>query len=170
MAGRVTVRERRLALEGRDARVVGEVTDSIRDAVGERIILRVDFGHARSRLQAKGRSTWRISDGASIGSVRIEAHDTPVDDFPQQSSQKDGLRRMCAIHWNASRPAWPAMPKPARPRQRPKRTRRPTPTRRRRRSEDATARHPFLPMLRESRTRGWTILGTSRGPDSRPGP
>jgi hypothetical protein len=37
-----------------------------------------------------------------IGSTRfgIEAHEAPVDDFPVQSSQKDGLGRMCKTHWN----------------------------------------------------------------------
>jgi hypothetical protein len=37
-----------------------------------------------------------------IGSVRfgIEPHDAPVDDFPKQPSQKDGLGRMCKTHWN----------------------------------------------------------------------
>jgi hypothetical protein len=38
-----------------------------------------------------------------IGSARfgIEPHDAPVGDFPKQPSQKDGLGRMCALHWNA---------------------------------------------------------------------
>ena len=38
-----------------------------------------------------------------IGSKRfgIEAHDAPVQDFPKQPSQKDGLGRMCREHWNA---------------------------------------------------------------------
>jgi hypothetical protein len=37
-----------------------------------------------------------------IGSKRfgIEAHDAPVEDFPKQPSQKDGLGRMCRTHWN----------------------------------------------------------------------
>ena len=37
-----------------------------------------------------------------IGSKRygIEAHEAPVDDFPTQPSQKDGLGRMCKTHWN----------------------------------------------------------------------
>ena len=37
-----------------------------------------------------------------IGSTRfgIEAHDAPVEDFPSQPSQKDGLGRMCKTHWN----------------------------------------------------------------------
>jgi hypothetical protein len=37
-----------------------------------------------------------------IGSERfgIEPHDAPVDDFPKQPSQKDGLGRMCKTHWN----------------------------------------------------------------------
>ena len=37
-----------------------------------------------------------------IGSERygIKPHDAPVDDFPVQPSQKDGLGRMCKTHWN----------------------------------------------------------------------
>jgi hypothetical protein len=37
-----------------------------------------------------------------IGSARfgIEPHDAPVEDFPKQPSQKDGLGRMCRPHWN----------------------------------------------------------------------
>ena len=37
-----------------------------------------------------------------IGSARfgIEPHDAPVQDFPVQPSQKDGLGRMCKTHWN----------------------------------------------------------------------
>jgi hypothetical protein len=37
-----------------------------------------------------------------IGSARfgIEAHDAPLADFPTQPSQKDGLGRMCKLHWN----------------------------------------------------------------------
>ena len=37
-----------------------------------------------------------------IGSAKfgIEAHEAPVDDFPAQPSQKDGLGRMCKTHWN----------------------------------------------------------------------
>ena len=39
---------------------------------------------------------------ACIGSKRfgIEAHEAPVEDFPTQPSQKDGLGRMCKTHWN----------------------------------------------------------------------
>jgi hypothetical protein len=38
-----------------------------------------------------------------IGSERfgIEAHDAPLEDFPTQPSQRDGLGRMCAEHWRA---------------------------------------------------------------------
>ena len=38
-----------------------------------------------------------------IGSKRfgIEAHEAPVEDFPKQPSQKDGIGRMCREHWNA---------------------------------------------------------------------
>jgi len=37
-----------------------------------------------------------------IGSKRfgIEAHEAPVEDFPKQPSQKDGLGRMCKTHWS----------------------------------------------------------------------
>jgi hypothetical protein len=37
-----------------------------------------------------------------IGSARfgIEPHDAPVEDFPRQPSQKDGLGRMCKTQWN----------------------------------------------------------------------
>jgi hypothetical protein len=37
-----------------------------------------------------------------IGSTRfgIEVHEAPVEDFPVQPSQKDGLGRMCKTHWN----------------------------------------------------------------------
>ncbi|MEX1170801.1 MAG: hypothetical protein WEE50_11720 [Chloroflexota bacterium] len=37
-----------------------------------------------------------------IGSTRfgIEAHEAPIEDFPAQPSQKDGLGRMCKVHWN----------------------------------------------------------------------
>ena len=36
-----------------------------------------------------------------IGSTRfgIEAHESPLDDFPAQASAKDGLGRMCRSHW-----------------------------------------------------------------------
>jgi hypothetical protein len=38
-----------------------------------------------------------------IGSARfeIEPHEAPVEEFPAQPSQKDGLGRMCRPHWNA---------------------------------------------------------------------
>ena len=37
-----------------------------------------------------------------IGSKRfgIEPHESPIEDFPKQPSQKDGLGRMCKTHWN----------------------------------------------------------------------
>ncbi len=37
-----------------------------------------------------------------IGSARfgIEAHEAPIEDFPSQPSQTDGLGRMCKTHWN----------------------------------------------------------------------
>jgi hypothetical protein len=38
-----------------------------------------------------------------IGSAKfgIEPHEAPIEDFPKQPSQKDGLGRMCRTHWNA---------------------------------------------------------------------
>jgi hypothetical protein len=38
-----------------------------------------------------------------IGSARfgIEPHDAPINEFPAQPSQKDGLGRMCTTHWRA---------------------------------------------------------------------
>jgi hypothetical protein len=37
-----------------------------------------------------------------IGSTRfgIEPHEAPIEDFPKQPSQRDGLGRMCKPHWN----------------------------------------------------------------------
>lgn len=37
-----------------------------------------------------------------IGSKRfgIEPHEAPVEGFPTQASQRDGLGRMCKTHWN----------------------------------------------------------------------
>ena len=37
-----------------------------------------------------------------IGSTRfgIEPHDAPIEEFPKQPSQEDGLGRMCRTHWN----------------------------------------------------------------------
>lgn len=37
-----------------------------------------------------------------IGSARfgIDAHEAPIDEFPVQPSQKDGLGRLCKPHWN----------------------------------------------------------------------
>jgi hypothetical protein len=63
-----------------------------------------------------------------IGSTRfgIEAHEAPVEDFPKQPSQKDGLGRMCRPHWNqyttalrkaaTTSKADDSQPKPSRPR------------------------------------------------------
>lgn len=38
-----------------------------------------------------------------IGSARygIAPHEAPIEDFPRQPSQRDGLGRMCKVHWNA---------------------------------------------------------------------
>jgi hypothetical protein len=37
-----------------------------------------------------------------IGTQRfaIEPHEAPIEDFPRQPSQRDGLGRMCKAHWN----------------------------------------------------------------------
>ena len=40
----------------------------------------------------------KCSGSAKFG---IEAHEAPEADFPVQPSQKDGLGRMCKVHWNA---------------------------------------------------------------------
>lgn len=31
----------------------------------------------------------------------IEPHEAPITAFPKQPSQKDGLGRMCRVHWKA---------------------------------------------------------------------
>jgi hypothetical protein len=57
-----------------------------------------------ARLAAMRERTIDMADlRRCIGSTRfgIEAHDAPIDDFPSQPSQKDGLGRMCKAHWNA---------------------------------------------------------------------
>ena len=45
----------------------------------------------------------RTDQRRCIGSVKfgIVAHDASVAEFPAQPSQKDGLGRMCKVHWNA---------------------------------------------------------------------
>ncbi len=53
---------------------------------------------------ATGEPAGAIEDSAlrkCIGSKRygIEAHEAPVEDFPIQPSQRDGLGRMCRTHW-----------------------------------------------------------------------
>jgi hypothetical protein len=40
----------------------------------------------------------RCSGSARFG---IEPHEARAEDFPTQPSQKDGLGRMCRVHWNA---------------------------------------------------------------------
>jgi len=57
--------------------------------------------NARSGL-ASERTTNMADPRKCIGSARfgIEPHDAPVEDFPKQPSQKDGLGRMCKTHWN----------------------------------------------------------------------
>ncbi len=36
-----------------------------------------------------------------VGAIRDRTHEAPIEDFPVQPSQKDGLGRMCATHWKA---------------------------------------------------------------------
>jgi hypothetical protein len=51
---------------------------------------------------ASERTTAVVEMRRCIGSARfgIEAHEAPIEDFPKQPSQKDGLGRMCKTHWN----------------------------------------------------------------------
>jgi len=79
-----------------------------------------------------------------MGSAKfgIEAHDAPVEDFPAQPSQKDGLGRMCRTHWNeytaglardakarkAAEGETDASPEPEPPIAAPKRERKPKPS------------------------------------------
>ena len=37
-----------------------------------------------------------------VGSVRFgtEPHEAPIEDFPEQPSQKDSLGRTCRVHWS----------------------------------------------------------------------
>jgi len=35
-----------------------------------------------------------------LEALRDRGHEAPVEDFPRQPSQKDGLGRMCKTHWN----------------------------------------------------------------------
>jgi hypothetical protein len=57
--------------------------------------------NARSAL-ASERTTNVADMRRCIGSAKfgIEAHEAPIDDFPVQPSQKDGLGRMCKTHWS----------------------------------------------------------------------
>jgi len=49
------------------------------------------------------RTTTQVELRRCTGSARsgIEPHEAPVEDFPKQPSQKDGLGRMCTEHWKA---------------------------------------------------------------------
>jgi hypothetical protein len=56
-----------------------------------------------ARWTSTSESTTAMTDlRRCIGSVRfgIEAHEAPPEDFPVQPSGRDGLGRMCKIHWN----------------------------------------------------------------------
>jgi hypothetical protein len=56
----------------------------------------------RSASTSEGASAMSDETRRRIGSVRfgIEPRGAPVEDFPRQPSQKDGLGRMCKTHWN----------------------------------------------------------------------
>jgi len=61
-------------------------------------------GRPTARPAAASERTTDMADvRRCIGSARfgIEPHDAPIEDFPSQPSQKDGLGRMCKPHWNA---------------------------------------------------------------------
>ena len=56
------------------------------------------------RERATGRLTMATTTlRKCVGSARfgIEAHQAPIDDFPVQPSQPDGLGRMCRKHWKS---------------------------------------------------------------------
>jgi hypothetical protein len=60
-------------------------------------------GRPTARPAATDERTITMADlRRCIGSARfgIEAHEAPIEDFPSQPSQKDGLGRMCKSHWN----------------------------------------------------------------------
>jgi hypothetical protein len=62
----------------------------------------MDVGRiARSAIKSE-RTTDMADLRKCIGSTPfgIEAHEAPIEDFPVQPSQKDGLGRMCKTHWN----------------------------------------------------------------------
>ncbi|SRR6266542_3640358 len=59
--------------------------------------------HPVARSAAASERTMTMAEmRRCIGSARfgIEAHDAPIEDFPKQPSQRDGLGRMCKTHWN----------------------------------------------------------------------
>lgn len=51
--------------------------------------------------QGADQATDRMRRCIGSATFGIEAHDAPVEDFPSQPSQKDGLGRMCRPHWKA---------------------------------------------------------------------
>jgi hypothetical protein len=58
--------------------------------------------HPVARSAASGERTTTMAEmRRCIGSERfgIAAHDAPIEAFPKQPSQGDGLGRMCAEHW-----------------------------------------------------------------------
>ncbi len=63
--------------------------------------LRLDIGEDED-VEASGHVRLHPQPGrGSQARFGIEAHDAPIEDFPVQPSQKDGLGRMCKTHWNA---------------------------------------------------------------------
>src|SRR5438552_14630191 len=56
---------------------------------------------ARSAARCE-RTTTMAELRRCIGSERfgIQPHDAPIEDFPRQPSQKDGVGKMCKVHWN----------------------------------------------------------------------
>src|SRR6266545_7516731 len=59
--------------------------------------------HPVARSAAASERTMTMAEmRRCIGSARfgIEAHDAPIEDFPKQPSQMDGLGRICKTHWN----------------------------------------------------------------------
>ena len=63
----------------------------------------MDVQRAARSVAANERTCDMADQRRCIGSARfgIEAHEAPVADFPVQLSHKDGLGRMCKVHWNA---------------------------------------------------------------------
>jgi hypothetical protein len=67
----------------------------------------MDVARDARKASAMNGATTMTEDATSLrrcsGSARfgIEPHEASAEDFPSQPSQKDGLGRMCRVHWNA---------------------------------------------------------------------